>query len=302
MSELQQKFSDALKYIEEAQAARPALFQDLAVDAFDKFRRSVLACTTHAPEAFDGISRIVKLNVFDFLVKCSARKARKAQVAEVLGFLLRTKLWARAVVASQEAAELRASLIELLKGHPNLLEILNTPLEEFGDAPQSPSKNKKGQLSAEQKESLGCYLTAGIEAMRDAHWVYQTGVHTEEASDKAIKGFRSFCTGISRMDAAKATVPGAGDVLQILTDDWPNMLQFLASLYHGRQAHRAQVEYVVKKLSAFSPSFRAALDQQTDSPWVQIGHTRERTCHDQDELCNKVQVALAKASREIESI
>jgi hypothetical protein len=264
MAEAQQRFADALKFVAEARAAPPPQFQDLAGDALMKLRRGILACDAHASDALLGVPVAEMLAVFDFLLKCSLRKARKAQVVECLGFLLRRTSWARAAASSPEA---HSSLTTFLEGHQQLLDILNTPMQELDTKRENQADNFGAHLSQAQKESLGNYLSNGREAMRSSGWVYQTGLHSEEASDKAVVGFRNFYRGVAQMDAANPSATGAEAVLGALQSDWPDILRFLASLYEARKTSRVQVAYVVEKLAAFSPSFCAALEAQTELPW-----------------------------------
>lgn len=258
MEDAQKKLGDALKAIKDAQEAIPSNFQDLAGDALPMLRRALMSCESHIQDGVLDIHQPDMLEVLDFLVKCSARKHRKAQVLECLGILLVKPAWGR-VAAS---ADLRSSLEALLEGQSTLLQILKTPVTEEEENFQSEKQSKV--LSAQDQDLLGKALSEGREAMREAGWEYPIGVNTESLSDKAMAGFRSFYTGITKLDSS-----GAKDVeklLEILKGDLPNLLRFLISLNEGRKSSRDQVAYVVRKLADLSPDFSGLMDQQA-TPW-----------------------------------
>jgi hypothetical protein len=259
MEDARMKLGDALKAIKGAQAAIPSNFQDLAGDALPMLRRALMTCESHIQEGILDIPKVDMLDVLDFLVKSSSRKHRKAQVVECLGMLLVKPAWGR-IAAS---AELRNSLEALVEGQSNLLQILKTPVTQEEENVQSEKQAKT--LSREDQDLLGKALSEGREAMREVGWEYQTGVNTEHLSDKAIAGFRSFYSGITKLDSSGAN--NAQKLLERLSNDLPNLLHFLVSLHDGRKSSRGQVAYVVQRLAAFSPDFSKLMDQQQTLPW-----------------------------------
>eukprot|EP00418_Pyrodinium_bahamense_P071013 CAMPEP_0179091274 /NCGR_PEP_ID=MMETSP0796-20121207/41687_1 /TAXON_ID=73915 /ORGANISM="Pyrodinium bahamense, Strain pbaha01" /LENGTH=415 /DNA_ID=CAMNT_0020788863 /DNA_START=53 /DNA_END=1300 /DNA_ORIENTATION=+ len=113
-------------------------------------------------------------------------------------------------------------------------------------------------------------LAEGVRVMRHFGWQFPhdpTGVGLDEAT----AGFRSLLSGVTALTTSSGRASVGEDVLAALTEldgDWPNVLQFLLSMYTSgvRSTYSSRIRFVVVKLRDFSPAFRGLMPWES-LPW-----------------------------------
>lgn len=208
--------------------------------------------------------------VLKFLVSHgSKRRVLRKRIGECLFFLLSTAEWLSAAAACPGIITSLQNLLEdekmilvsaALRGEP-----LATRQEE-----EPADFIAKLQTSEPDLQEVHKQFVEGLNIIKDFNWSFPPADSLTAVSDTAIEGFKKLhkaITGLGIIKNRKTIQPrGQLSPTQFLSDfdcAWPNLCQFLSEMRH--QAHRktftGQVDYVVGKLSEFSPSFAIAASQ-----------------------------------------
>lgn len=226
------------------------------------------------------------VKTLNFLLKsCENKTARKGQVRECLKTLLARPPWMAAARADTDE-ERKAALIEFVKASSDMEELaaaleaepaaVEAEPEVKADATPETAEEDPDATTETTEESAADFtkrlLDEGVAIMRESDFSYPTGLHTEEASDRALEGFSSFYKGVTRLHTA-ATLSGSkidGDmytdsgVLKDISDeDMPKILKFLGETYRARALHRGMVLFCVDKLNGISEPFKQAVEERS---------------------------------------
>jgi len=274
----------------------PAVIQDLAGEAVTKLTRAINVCKG-SPEVLDrAVQREDRANTLRVVLKRAERRAAKSQVKNCLTFLLQRPLWAQ---EARRDEKLRGDLVAFLR-EEECEEALCRSLEAEAGAevpePEPPPPEVSGPdaaaaasaAEAEQRVTKE-YLHNGYLALVEVDFKYPTDTASEmRAADVGIGGFGQIVKGIQRV-SQKFDLVGASEehsvevgrrrslaasaeshkgILEEYEAVWPRTVGFLATLYEVRSVERERVEFVVRQLTRFSPSFAAACAARADLPWA----------------------------------
>jgi len=107
-------------------------------------------------------------------------------------------------------------------------------------------------------------LLLGASTMQKCDWKFPT--KQSHGRDEATEGFHTFVLAISRLGVITqkleqdAVEDYVGSITQEISELWPKVLCFLASMCVERRLLVSKIKFVVLKLSEISPSFRFAAE------------------------------------------
>eukprot|EP00928_Gymnodinium_smaydae_P011627 TRINITY_DN14268_c0_g2_i1.p1 TRINITY_DN14268_c0_g2~~TRINITY_DN14268_c0_g2_i1.p1 ORF type:complete len:476 (-),score=111.91 TRINITY_DN14268_c0_g2_i1:69-1496(-) len=291
-----EKLAEALKALAEAPSAPKGLIQDKAGDALTLCRRAFNHCAKELkekPELLDSAQEPdEREKTLRCLILCCEKKTRKAQVKECVKVLFERPCW---LAEAANNAETKQFFLEFLAEYPDMAEILkalNDPsiLEERAMTAQASLAERDAAAGGGEDPDVAdahtkSLLSDGIAAMRKCDFVYPTGVHTVHSSDDAMAGFTAFYKGVTRLHTAFGAAGGGrrfsvdssgyeAYVKDISEQDYPRILNFLATLYVARPPFQGQVLFIVDKLKEVSMRFRLAVTCRSSDdiddrlPWL----------------------------------
>lgn len=274
----------AIRKASEAVEAKESIRGDMCGDHFRAFTRALTDCRKESPDALDTDQSVADmLTAMRYLLVCSKRTIRRRQVLECFSFLLPRPAWLH---AAKSDTNLESELLAYLSSCEDkeasakkLSDVLSGPLPSAPDVPR-PSlvvSEPPGDPSIDSEaEAIFRKMSVGLGKIAHVGYVYPRGAHTENASDMAVEGFTEFLKGLQRIDC-KITSGGSSrrdsglqeyrTMLQKFDLVWPNLVQFIMSIYDGRTIFRGQCVYLVNKLGEVSETFRAAARDAGKMPW-----------------------------------
>lgn len=193
------------------------------------------------------------------------RKVLRSRAGECLTTLLSHDEWLRAATA---CPELKASLITFLGDEKSSAIFSNRPAQ-----PTVKMSKEEADLLAidlarfeSDLQDIQKRFVAGVNIIKEFKWSFPPPDSQTAASDTATEGFRNLqtatrgmCTIASRKNAqAKSLTRLLHDFDQV----WPSLCQFLASMRQSqRKTYIGQIDWLVAKLSEFSPNFAMAAEE-----------------------------------------
>lgn len=205
--------------------------------------------------------------VLNFLVSHgSKRRVLRKRVGECLFFLLSIAEWLSTAAACPGIITSLQNLLEdekmvlvsaALRGEPLAISQEEEPADFV-------AKLQTAELDLQEVHKQ---FVEGLNIIKEFNWSFPPADSLTAVSDTAIEGFKKLqraITGLSIIKNRKTTqARGQLCPTRFLNDfdcAWPNLCQFLYQMRY--QAHRktftGQVDYVVGKLSEFSPCFATA--------------------------------------------
>lgn len=290
------RLQEAFAAVHEARQARESNFNDAAGDALNLCRRAFRLAVEKAPETLDTAQTPnEKIQVLKFLLKVQENKAiRKNQVKCSFGLLFTRDAW---LYAAGQDGETKTKILAFMSAFSDMNKLANklemqlfeatpAPENDFMDDSLPGSRQTSANSGASNNEEISDGVTRrlvqlGLEGFRECNFVYPTGPMCGQASDDALEAFASnFLLGVSRIVTSnktrkvKSRDPTEHELLlqEIPTEDMPNILDFLVTLWEGRGAYRNKVTYCVGKLQEVSIRFekvvaaRTGLDNRL--PWL----------------------------------
>mmetsp|Transcript_30550 Transcript_30550/g.70881 ORF Transcript_30550/g.70881 Transcript_30550/m.70881 type:complete len:351 (-) Transcript_30550:157-1209(-) len=197
------------------------------------------------------------------------RRLYRQQAKECVKILLNNPGWHHAAYTDEG---LRRCLADFLADSPDAAGRLQ-------EAPVEPAKvqarRQKQVLSAcdpsegsEVRDMLRTQVLQSWDVMESFGFRFP-GEPTSTGLDEATEGYRMLYDAVNRLCAACKGQPSDGGVLSGLLIQWDQVLDFLVSMHSSglRNTHRSRIKFVVAKLEAFVPAFRAAVASRGGLPW-----------------------------------
>eukprot|EP00930_Biecheleria_cincta_P017825 TRINITY_DN14069_c0_g1_i1.p1 TRINITY_DN14069_c0_g1~~TRINITY_DN14069_c0_g1_i1.p1 ORF type:complete len:404 (+),score=77.43 TRINITY_DN14069_c0_g1_i1:33-1214(+) len=207
------------------------------------------------------------LAVLTFLVAHGTRrKVLRNRIGECLALLLSHEEWLRAATACPET---RVDLQTFLGDEKSTAIFSSRPVQPPVKVSQEESDAQAMQNAQDESDlqDVRKQFVDGVNIIRQFNWSFPPPDSQTTVSDTATEGFKQLQTAVSRLSviATRKTVH-ASTVARLLHDFdevWPGLCQFLAGMRQQpqRKTYSGQIDFLVAKLSGFSPNFAMAAEE-----------------------------------------
>jgi len=288
------RLQEALAAIQKAEQSAPGNFQDQAGEALALCKRAFLTASKEAPELLDTLQQPEDMaHTLSFLLKtCESRRntptgnSRKGKVKDCFKVLfnLPTSPWLSAAARDEK---LKGDVLDFLRSYEDMGE-LKQALEAGPPAPKARAAKRReatGALAPEGREGeesprdqIRRMLSESLAVFRDCDYAFPTGLHSEEASDRANAAMDNFYKAVAKLFTSwNRESADAGAYEQLLNaigaEEIPLVVNFLVTYYKANNVNERKITFTVDKLSQVSSPFRAEIQARSAAtqkrlPWL----------------------------------